>query len=47
MQAINRQYGKLRGKTGADDTKVIALIKDYEDIDNALSKASLPVAHLS
>ncbi|CAM1501575.1 Fc.00g035590.m01.CDS01 [Cosmosporella sp. VM-42] len=38
MQAVQRRYGKLRGKATADKASAIALIKDYEDVENAITK---------
>lgn len=47
MQSVQRQFGKLMGKTPADSAKTNALIKDYEDIERAIAKVGIVQTHSS
>lgn len=44
MNSINRKFGKLMSKGGANDSgKVSVLLNDYEDADSTLAKVSATI----
>lgn len=43
MNTVHRQYGKLMKKGAGDNANVSVLLKDYEDVDQILTK----VGHIS